>query len=138
MIPIRLMSIASSLAFRTSRTDALTEPLQNQVSNLKIVLDDHMSVAADAAISRVQHLSLAASRFEATDQLLTFFKTGLPRRQCRKTGRIVSMITEDNEKRHRSQLLDLVVRIARRTCAGLDEHESLRYLRIDERRCEGK
>ena len=52
--------------------DALIDPLQDQIGDLQVVLvlHDHVAVAADAAVRRVEHLRLTAGRLEAADQRL--------------------------------------------------------------------
>ena len=120
--------------------DVLVDPLQDQVGDLQVVLvlHDHVAVAADAAVLRVEHLCVTARRLEAADQLLTAIEGKLPRRPRRDACRRVAVITEDDENRHLRQRLDLLGRVRLWKATRLDQHEAPCGRGIEQRRFQGK
>ena len=93
---------ASSLLHTDRLTDPVTDPLENEVGDLQVilVLHDHVAVATRADFGGADHLRLAARRLEAADQCLTPLVPSLPRRERWNARRRVAMITEHDEDRH--------------------------------------
>src|SRR5439155_26851252 len=122
----------------SSFADSLIDPLQDEVGDLQtvLVLHDHVAVAVDPALRRVEHLRAAARTRDAANEGLTGLETSLPGGQRRKARRRVAVVAEDDEYRHLRQAGDVLGRLPGRAAARLDEHETRGSRWIDSRRVE--
>src|SRR5687768_12333978 len=83
-----------SLASDAPLAHPLGDPLQDEIRDLQmvLVLHDHVAVAPDAALRRVEHLRLTARALDATDEGLAILETLLRFTPKRKLGHTPSSL----------------------------------------------